>query len=85
MSTHIVTQEHLSITDTSISLLAVCGATRAMVSISTDRVTIILHYGPSERAQAFIYGGAHAMQTAMQRHEGEEIRAILMLADRRNA
>ena len=34
MSTHIVTQEHLSITDTSISLLATCGQTRAMVSIS---------------------------------------------------
>ena len=85
MSTHIVMQEHLSITDTSISLLAVCGATRAMVSISTDRVTIILHHGPSERAQAFIYGGADAMHRAMQRHQDEEIRAILMLADRRNA
>jgi hypothetical protein len=56
-----------------------------MVSISTDRVTIILHHGPSERAQAFIYAGADAMQRAMQRHQDEEIRAILMLADRRNA
>ena len=85
MSVHLVTQQHLSITDTSISLLAVCGATRAMVSISTDRVTVILHYGPSERAQAYIYSGSDAMKTAMKRHEGEEIRAILMVADRRNA
>jgi len=85
MSTHIVTQQHLSITDTSISLLATCGATRAMVSISVDRVTIILHHGASERAQAFIYGGADAMQRAMQRHQDEELRAILMVADRRNA
>jgi hypothetical protein len=48
-------------------------------------VTVILHYGPSERAQAFVYSGSYAMQTAIKRHEGEEIRAILMVADRRNA
>ena len=85
MSVQLVTQQHLSITDSSISLLAVCGATRAMVSISVDRVTVIIHHGASERAQAFIYGGADAMQRAMQRHQDEEIRAILMVADRRNA
>ena len=85
MSVHLVTQQHLSITDTSISLLAVCGSTRAMVSISVDRVTVILHHGASERAQAYIYGGSDAMQRAMQRHQDEELRAILMVADRRNA
>jgi predicted metallopeptidase len=56
-----------------------------MVSISVDRVTVIIHHGASERAQAFIYGGADAMQRAMQRHQDEEVRAILMVADRRNA
>jgi predicted metallopeptidase len=56
-----------------------------MVSISVDRVTVIIHHGASERAQAFIYGGANAMQRAMQQHQDEEIRAILMVADRRNA